>query len=197
MILMFRNIIYILFFSVVALNVNSKEVKFESKFIDIIKDKEIMIASGDVNATIGDNFLKSKKLELNKITNIHVISGSVFLKDKSNNNFYSEKIIYDETAEKYTSPYETTLVIDNLYKIKTKNLIYYNNQKVLVNNEKTTISDDFENNIFLDGFIYDIEKNFIKAKNVKIFDKHNNSYEVKTFLYDLNKKKNFWKGYIY
>jgi LPS-assembly protein len=193
MIIMFRNIILIFFFSIVAFNVNSKEIEFESKLIDIIKDREIMIASGEVNATIGDKFLKSDKIELNKITNIHVISGSVFFKDKSNNNIYSEKIIYDEKAEKYTSPYETTLVIDNLYKIKTKNLVYYNNKKVLVNDEETTISDDFGNNIFLNGFLYDIEKNFIKAKNVKIIDKNNNFYEIKAFLYDLDKKKFFGK----
>jgi LPS-assembly protein len=189
MIIIFKNLILIFLFSTIALNVNSKEIKFESKLIDIIRDEKIMVASGDVSAIIGNKSLKSDKLELNKITNIHVISGNVFFKDNFNNNIYSEKIIYDETAEKYISPDDTTLIINNLYKIKTKNLIYNKNKKILVNNEETTVSDDLGNNIFLNGFLYDIEKNFIKANNVKIFDKHNNSYEINAFLYDLNKKK--------
>ena len=118
MITMFRNLVLIFLFSVIALNANSEEIKFESKLIDIIRNEKIMIASGEVSAIIGDKLLKSDKLELNKITKIHVISGSVLFKDSFNNSIYSEKIIYDETAEKYTSPGDTTLIINNLYKLK-------------------------------------------------------------------------------
>ena len=189
-------VLYFVIFMMHFLNiVTAQEIKFESKILETF-DNEKIIASGDVKVFDDMYILNSDRLEIDKKRNFHILSGNVFLEDKEKNKIFSNKILIDIANEEYISQGETELIVNNLYNIKTKNLIYNKSKKIINSNKPTIIIDEFNNKINLNNFIFNVKDKILKADNVTIVDKEKNIYEIEKIIYNFNQKKIYGKDVI-
>ena len=185
-------LIYLVFF---LNNIKAQEIRFESKIIETL-DNDTIVASGDVKIFDDKYTLESDNLKINSKTKIYILTGNVLLEDNEKNKIYSNKIIIDDINKEYFSSGETKLIVNNLYDIKTKDLIYNKYKKKIYSNSSTIIKDEFSNQIFLDNFTFNINKQILKANNIKIVDKEQNIYEIEKFIYDFIQKKIYGKDVI-
>ena len=72
----------------------------------------------------------------------------------------------------------TKLITFENYIIEGSNIIFDNNNRIIKSNDKSVITDKDKNNIYLDSFEFQINKNIFKSIGyIKIEDINNNSYQ--------------------
>ena len=102
----------------------------------------------------------------------------VSLFDKKNENIdfeiLSQKIIYDQTEEVINSSGDTKINYKNDFLINTKNISYYKNKNNFYTQEKTIITDSFENKFELSSLFFDLQNQTFKAEKINLSDSENN-----------------------
>jgi len=157
----------------------SQEVKFEAKKIDVTKNGNIIIAK-ETNTKI-----PSKKIEIysddalyNKNEEIINFNKNVNLKDFLNNVIInSNSITYKKKEDLIYSDDETLFNIDQIYTIKSRNVTFNRKLNKIYSDESATIKDTEENTYILkENFVFDLNKDTIRAKSATILDSNDNKY---------------------
>ncbi len=157
----------------------SQEVKFEAKKIDVTKNGNIIIAK-ETNTKI-----PSEKIEIysddalyNKIEEIINFNKNVNLRDFLNNVIInSNSITYKKKEDLIYSDDETLFNIDQIYTIKSRNVTFNRKLNKIYSDESATIKDSEENTYILkESFVFDLNKDTIRAKSATILDSNDNKY---------------------
>ena len=160
---------------------------FESKSIEIENDGNI-IAKDRVKVITSDGLeIFADNSEYNKNTKILELKSNVKILDKIQNfEISSDNIVYDKLLEKIISKTNTKIEIDNSHILLGKNIIFLRSILKIQSNETSTIKDNFNNVIKLNGFDYSIKDKILKTNQMELIDKDSNIYKSNNAIIDLN-----------
>jgi LPS-assembly protein len=137
-----------------------------------LKDEEIIFTNGNSKAISDKNTIKASKLEYNKFKNIFVAKKNVVISDvEKNTTIYADKISYLKNEEKILTNGKTVALVSNKYLFNSENVIYYRNLGDLISQKKSTVDDGSGNIYKLKSFTYNIYKQLLKGKEVKVLAK--------------------------
>ena len=137
-----------------------------------LKDEEIIFTNGNSKAINDKNTIKASKLEYNKFKNIFVAKKNVVVSDvEKNTTIYADKISYLKNEEKIFTSGKTVALVSNKYLFNSENVIYYRNLGDLISQKKSTVDDGSGNIYKLKNFTYNINKQLLKGKEVKVLAK--------------------------
>ena len=160
---------------------------FESKSIEIENDGNI-IAKDRVKVITSDGLeIFADNSEYNKNTKILELKSNVKISDKIRNfEISSDNIVYDKLLEKIISKTNTKIEMDNSHILLGKNIIFLRSILRIQSNETSTIKDNFNNVIKLNGFDYSIKDKILKTNQMELIDKDSNIYKSNNAIIDLN-----------
>ncbi len=186
-------ILFICHFSNLAL---SDSFFLESKNIEILDEGDQINAyngkaiSADKNLEINsDEFIYLKKKDL--LTSIG--NGFAFVKSEKINIKY-DKAIFDQKNFNIKANGNVEIIqIDGSYTIENDE-IFFDQKKNIISSSKTSkIEDDIGNTHYVDSFIYEINKNLIKVKNLISEDSEKNKFRTSIAFIKTDSKKVFGK----
>ena len=182
---------------------NLKNLIIKADEISYFKNEEIILAKGKVfvldqnkNIEIFADSISYNNTDESKI----VADGDVKFFDKKNDiEVISDKITYLKNLEKIFTEGQTKAKIQSKYKFESRNVSYSNKDKKLRSSEKTTIENQDYAFYELDNFIYEIDKEFLKGKKIKVTENsklplgETNTYFFENGFFDL-KNNNYKTG---
>ena len=170
---------------------SAENLFIEAKKINLDKNKELSIFEEDVIITTAENnIIKSEYAEYNKKTGIIVLKKNIEAIDKKKNKILSNYAIYDENLKKLNSIGTTKIVTSENYIIDGSDIIFDDLNKFLISDDKTIITDQDGNKIFLDNFEYLIDRYIFKSiGKIKVIDNLENSYNFSQVYIDTQKKE--------
>ena len=170
-------------------NTFSQEIYFEASNMEVKEDGNVVFGYNSTTNIPSDNIkINSKKVKYIKDKNIVIFSGDVILEDNFNEVvIYSPKITYEKDNNFIYSDGVTKFYIENKYKIKSKQ-VYYNRNSGKIYSDKESLIWDDEINIYnlKDKFVFDILTKTIKSNKSIITDKDNNKYFFDKLVVNLN-----------
>ena len=139
--------------------------------------------------------IKADKINVFKKEDKVFAEGNVDYIDEINNiKISTDKITYLKKIEKIFTEGQTIADIHSKYKFMSKNVTYDNKYRELGSLEKTIIHDKKFVQYELDNFNYEIDKEFLKGKNIKIIENYKsppnetNKYFFADGFFDLKNK---------
>ena len=170
-------------------NTLSQEIYFEASNMEVKEDGNVVFGYNSTTNIPSDNIkINSKKVKYIKDKNIVIFSGNVILEDNFNDVvIYSPKITYEKNNNFIYSDGVTKFYIENKYKIKSKQVYYNRNSSKIYSDKESLIWDD-EINIYnlKDKFVFDILTKTIKSNKSIITDRDNNKYFFDKLVVNLN-----------
>ena len=150
------------------------------------RNEEIVITEGNSKGIDDKNrTITSDKLTYNKITNIVDAEGNVKVEDLAEDYVLeTDKLIYLRNKEKILTEGFTEADIESKYNIKSKNISYLLDTKEIISKNKSTVRDDNNQIYYLDEFIFYINNNIIKGKNILTITNFNLPKSDKYFFKD-------------
>ena len=169
----------------------AENIFIESKNISIDKNKELSIFKNEVFIrTEENNTIKSEYAEYDKTKGFIKVEKNVIAKDKQNNIIETQYAEYDEIKKIFKSIGPTKVITTEKYIIEGTNIVFDNNKNHISSNEKTIITDQDNNKIYLDNFSYLTKNNIFKSIGfIQIEDVNNNKYEFSQIYIDTKKKE--------
>ena len=157
----------------------SQEVKFEAKKIDITKNGNIIIAK-ETNTKIPSEKIEIYSDDAIYYKNDEIINfnKNVNLRDFLNNLIInSNSITYKKKEDLIYSDDETSFNIDQIYTIKSRDVTFNRKLNIIYSDEGATIKDTEENTYILkEKYVFDLNKETIRAKSATILDANDNKY---------------------
>jgi LPS-assembly protein len=161
--------------NIIIRNINKNIIIFAEKIL-YDKNKEIIIAEGNVRFNSDSIEIKANKLRYLKLENIISAENEVVAEDKLKDLIiFTEKITYFKNLEKIVTKNDTEAIIHSKYKFRSKNVSYLRNKTKLSSNHKTRIIENEKKLFEFENFTFDIDKELLKASNVSINDNIKNS----------------------
>ncbi len=181
----------IIYFFFIAPIVLAEEIFIQSKNITLNKESSVTVFKDEVSIKTKDNnTIKSDYAEYNKKIGSIKLKGNIKVIDFKNNIIQTNQAIYNEKSKIFKSIGSTKLITFENYIIEGSNIIFDNNNRIIKSNDKSVITDKDKNNIYLDSFEFQINKNIFKSIGyIKIEDINNNSYEFSQIYIDTKKKQ--------
>jgi len=159
----------------------SGNVKYLDKIRNIVitTDKTIYLKNEEKIFTIGNskvvnnnNTITASNLEYDKNKNIFEAKKNAIVTDfEKGATIYADEISYFKNDEKIFTKGKTKALIKNKYKFNSENVTYYRNLGDLISQKKSTLEDDSGNIYKLKNFSYNINKQLLKGKEVKVLTK--------------------------
>jgi len=162
------------------------------------KNNEKVFTIGNSKAYNENNTISALNLEYDKINNKFIAKKKVVITDsKKNTTIYTDKATYLKNEEKFFSEGKTKALIEKKYIFNSKDVTYLRNTEKLFSEEKSIIDDDNGNNYRLDNFIYSIDEELLKGKNVhvltKVDEKKNDKYFFSEGFFNFKNKSHLAK----
>ena len=148
-----------------------EDIIIESNKIFYLKNKEEIYTIGKSKATNGANIEidANEYFRYNKLTSLLEAKGDVVLDDRIKDiTIYTDEIFYLKNEEKISTLGETNIDVESKYKIKGHDLTLLRNKMILSSNKEAIIKDDKSTVYELNGFVYSINKEILKGKNMKV-----------------------------
>ena len=167
---------------------NISEIEILENGNKIIGSKRGEVSTGDGLVIEADNFIYKK------IENILNANGNVVIKDMINNyNIYSNNITYEKISEKIFSKGETKSEIGSRYILKSTDVVFFRDKKILSSNKDTSILDNDEQiHIKLKKFSFYIDEELLKGEKILVHLDYNLPQNDKLFfnsgIFDFKKK---------
>ena len=137
-----------------------------------LKNEEKVFTNGKSKAINENNTITASSLEYDKINNIFKAKKDAVINDlEKNTTIYADEIIYLKNEEKVYTLGKTKALIENKYKFNSENVSYYRNLGDLISQKKSSIEDDSGNIYKLESFMYNINKELLKGKEVNVLAK--------------------------
>ena len=186
-------ILFIFQFSNIAL---SESFFLESKNIEILNEGDQINAyngkaiSADKNLEINsDEFIYLKKKDL--LTSIG--NGFAFIKSEKIKIKY-DKAIFDQKNFIIKANGNIEIIqIDGSYTIENDEILFDQKKNIISSSKTSKIEDDIGNTHYVDSFIYEINKNLIKVKNLISEDFEKNKFRTSIAFIKTDSKKVFGK----
>ena len=119
-----------------------------------------------------------------------IAKGSVVIIDDEGNEVITEKAEYDKLKDQLTTFKSSKIILKNGYDINSGGILYDNENKVILAQEESDLTDFDGNFISVDMFEYLVEKNLFSSRgNIKIIDVNKNKYFFKEMYIDTKSKK--------
>ena len=136
-------------------SVSAENIFIQSKKINIDKKTELSVFENDVTITTSENnIIKSDFAEYDKKRGTIVLKKNVEVIDKDGNKLNTEQAIYNEKIKKFESFGYTKIFTKQDYVIESENIIFDDKNNLIISKNKTTITDKDKNKIFLNNFEY-------------------------------------------
>ena len=127
--------------------------------------------------------IEADRFEYNKITNILNAYGNVEIIDELNDyKIFANDITYIKSKEKIFTKGKTTAIFKSKYNFLSKNVELLRNKNELYSSELTTIKDNDLNQYDLDEFLFFIDTNILKGKNINVISDYTKYPEERDFL---------------
>jgi len=137
-----------------------------------LKNDEKIFTFGNSKVVNNNNSITAVNLEYNKINNIFEAKKNAIATDYENDTIvYSDEITYFKEQEKIFTKGKTKALIKKKYKFNSKDVTYLRNSGDIFSQNKSLVEDDNENIYTLENFTYNITKELLKGKKVKILAK--------------------------
>tara|TARA_B110001450_G_C17657556_1_gene495920 strand:+ start:317 stop:2707 length:2391 start_codon:yes stop_codon:yes gene_type:complete len=185
-----------LFLLILLINLNlnnllfAEEFEFETSTINILNNGNTIVAEdGKVFFKEKNIVIDASKFEYNKKINLIAQNGIAKIINK-NLQIKADKFNYDESREilKATGQINIKDFIQNL-DINTDVIIYDIAQQTIKSDVNTSIQDNIGNQFEVKNFIYTINKGLIKLNGAKIIDVNKNEYKIDKAFLNLNSNK--------
>ena len=169
----------------------AESLYIESKNIILDKNKATSIFENEVVVITEDKQkIKSDYAKYNKSVGRIEFKKNIVAVDALNNIIKTDDALYNEKTNIFESIGPTTIITSERYIIEGNNIVFDNNKKFIASNEKTIITDEDNNKIYLENFDYQTESNIFKSIGlIKIEDNKENSYEFSQIYIDTKKKE--------
>ena len=169
--------------------VNSKELIFESEYIEIKDNGNSILAKNGVKIIINDKVeITADESFYNKITLELLLKGNVIFIDAERDiKILSKEATYDKGSEKILSKGKVTVYLANGYTLYTENLEYSKIDSIIQSRFKSKLVDRFNNETVTTNFKYSNIDKIFRGDNIKMTDESKNSYFFKKSIIDLNK----------
>ena len=188
---------FIIYLSVVflfLLNINhaiSNDFVFDTSEIKILDNGNIIKATDGTAKSIKNKInIVAKKFEYNKkLSILKAENGTTTATDK-NIQIKANKFIYNENTSVLNAVGD--VVIKDLIKktlIKSQNIFYYTDKKIIKSQTKSSIEDNENNYFFAESFTYTLNDSLIKLNNVKLVDFEKNIVKIEKAYLNLISKK--------
>ena len=188
---------FIIYLSVVflfLLNINhaiSNDFVFDTSEIKILDNGNIIKATDGTAKSIKNKInIVAKKFEYNKkLSILKAENGTTTATDK-NIQIKANKFIYNENTSVLNAVGD--VVIKDLIKktlIKSQNIFYYTDKKIIKSQTKSSIEDNENNYFFAESFTYTLNDSLIKLNNVKLVDFEKNIVQIEKAYLNLISKK--------
>ena len=136
--------------------------------------------------------IKSKKISIDKKSEITIFQDEVVIKDEMNNIIKSDYVLYDNKLKKLDIKGNVLVFTAEGYSIESKNIILDKEKNILFSKSYSTIQDIEKNEIFLENFEYHIKEKKIKSiGNIKVIDRQGNTYKFSQMYIDEKNKELF------
>ena len=152
---------FLVFFTLLSFNLNSKELKINSSNVQYDNEKKITIFKGEVSS-----------------------------EDEKGNKLFSPYAEYNKTLELFETRGETKIITSGGYEIIGSNVFLDNRKNTIYSDNDTQIFDKDGNQISVEMFNYSILTNiFFSQGNIQILDINNNIYNFAEIYIDEKKKR--------
>ena len=189
------NFIIIIF--IISLNtyLYSNEFYFEGQEIQILDEGNRLVSKEGVKITTDNNLIIfANEFEYNKNKSELLLEGDIIVNDNDREIILkSEKLKYSKKTEKIITYGITNITIGNKYFIDSSDVNFFKKDGFLSSNQKTTITDKFENNFISQNFKFILENEIIKAEDVILKDKYGNQTELSNFFGNIQGNEYFGK----
>ena len=185
-------IILVIFFQILFISkLFAKEIDFQAKEIEILKDQNLTIAKNGTAIIKNDGvIIKGEIIEYFKDRSLLIINrGKISTINKNfeiNANIIEYKI--DESNIDFKDNVYLKDNINNLV-IESNKINYNLNNRKIISQDYSEIFDEFDNIYKVDGFEYSIKDKVVKLNNLVAEDKYKNSFLVDLSYLDLIKKE--------
>jgi LPS-assembly protein len=176
-------ILIFLFFFSISINQNkiyANEIIFNTLEINITNQGNLTKAGpGSAYSKVDNINIDAQSFKYDKISSIlNATNGSVVLSEK-NIKIKADELIYNKKLStiRVLGNVEINDLTNNIT-IKSEDAIYQKNEKSIKSNVKSTLVDEFGNNLDTERFAYTLNDNLIKISNAKIIDIQNNTYHI-------------------
>ena len=158
----------------VVVNDFEKDTTIYADEITYIKNDEKFFTSGNSKAVNENNTITATILEYDKINNIFKAKKNAVANDfEKDSTIYADEITYFKNEEKIFTKGKTKALIENKYRFNSENVSYYRNLGDLISQKRSSVEDDSGNIYKLESFVYNINKEILKGKEVDVFAKVN------------------------
>jgi LPS-assembly protein len=168
----------------------AENILIEAKNISLDKDKKTSIFEDNVTITTKKKIIKSEYVEHDKIKGQLIIKKNVVAQDEKNNVVKTQHAEYFEKEGLFKSIGATSIITSEKYIINGEDIIIDNSLRIISSKKSSTIEDLDGNQIYLENFEYQIDKNIFKSIGlIKIKDQNDNQYEFAQIYIDTKKKE--------
>ncbi len=169
----------------------AENIYIESKNIFLDKEKEISIFKENIFVKTSNNTeITSNYAEYKKKTGLLVLKDNVEVVDQNNNILRTNHAEFDDNKKILKSFGPTEIITTEKYKIVGENIILNDISKDVSSDSKSIITDNDNNQIFLENFQYNTNNNIFKSIGfIKVRDIKNNEYEFSQIYIDTKKKE--------
>ena len=187
-------IIYILFLLITLISKNilsANEFTFNTDEINISDNGNIINATNGVAKSIKDNIkINAKKFEYNKnLSILNAINGIANLSE-DNIEIKADKFQFNTNVSSINAFGNVELKdFNQKIIIKSENIFYNSNKKIIESNTDSIIKDDLGNIFIMKSFIYTFNDNILKINNAKIIDIEKNIFKIKKAYINLKSNK--------
>ena len=165
----YKLIITLCLFNLLILSANSNEqFNFEVTNIEILKDGRIFKGSNKGVITSNNGIIiNANSFEYDKKTNILIASGDVKMEDTVEDyTIFADQVTYLKNDEKIYTKGKTKSLVDSKYEIRSNNILYLLDEKIISSKEKTIVKDNNLNVYHLDEFKYLVNNEELRGNNI-------------------------------
>ena len=189
-----NNFIKILFFLFLILfnhKIIAEEFNISATEVSIDQSNDILIGKGNVKISDSTGrIIKADNVKYEKSKEFILVEGSVEIYDVEGNVLTTEKATYDKINELITTFDNTEIKINNGYNVKSNNIFYNTEAKIVSSSAESILSDSDGNIVNVSMFQYQATQNlFSSVGDIKIVDNKKNKYFFKELYIDTNKKE--------
>ena len=182
-------VIFLFFFFILFENnkIYANEFTFNTSDIRITDNGNTTDAGACTAYSKVDNIkIDGKNFKFDKSTSILIAINAKATLPEKNIEIKSDQLIYNQKTSSIQAL--GNVEIRNLFNnilLKSEGAIYKINEKKILSNVRSTLTDKFGNNIITEQFSYMLDNNLLKISKAKIVDIQNNTYYVETAFVNL------------
>ena len=164
------------------------DLEFESKSLEIINSNNEIHAKDGVEVTdnlglkmLGETGIYKKNEEILELkNNVSVID------ENKNIELNTEKLLFNKKLNLILSEKKTIIFFNDLYTIEGDDISFDRNNSIISSKNKARITDNFDNELSLNGFKLNLIDKLLRSKKIDFLDKDKNKYNSNLVIINLS-----------